>query len=83
MEGDSKSVRKMELVVPRKNECFGIKRVHNVSNQADHKETQESNNYLCSEEYSVDKGHKSLMISGMLMQSGIGHFYSLIEHATP
>ena len=66
MEEDNKSARKMKLVVPRKTGCFGMKHVRKVSNQSAHKETQESYKYLCTEEYSVDRGHKSLMISGLL-----------------
>ena len=30
--------------------------------------------WLYQDEHSIDKGHKSLMISGLLMLSGIGHF---------
>ena len=79
MEKNSKSVRKMELVVPRKTGCFGIQHVHKVSSQSDHKEVPESGEWLYSEEYSVDnRGHNSVMISGLLMLSGIGHFYRLI-----
>ena len=46
MEENSKSVRKMELVVPRKTGCFGIQHVHKVSNQSDHKEVPESGEWL-------------------------------------
>ena len=74
MEGVSKSFRKMELVILRKTGCFGIQNVHNISNQSDHKEKQECYKYLYSEENSEDRGHNSLMISGLLMLSGIGLF---------
>ena len=69
MEEDSKSVREMELVVSRK---------------TDHKEILQSDEWLYSEKYSIDSSsHTSLMISGLLMLSGIGHFYRLIKHAIP
>ena len=78
MVEDNKSIQKMELVVLRKTGCFGIQHVRKISNQSDHKEKQECYKYLYSEEYSKDKGHISLMISGLLILSGIGHFYRLI-----
>ena len=69
MAGDSKSDQKMELVVSRK---------------TDHKEMPQSDEWLYSEKCSVDnRGHTSLIISGLLMLSGIGPFYRLIEHAIP
>ena len=69
MEEECKSVRKMELIVSRK---------------TDHKEMPQSDEWLYSEKYSFDNtGHTSLMISGLLMLSGIGPFYRLIEHASP
>ena len=63
MEESSNSVRKTELVVPT----------------TDHKEIPKSYEWLYSERYSIDnRGHTSLMIRGLLMLSGIGHFYRLI-----
>ena len=64
----------MELVILRKTGCFGIQHVRNVSYQSDHKEKQECYQYLYSEEISEDRGHNSLMISGLLILSGIEHF---------
>ena len=83
MEEDNKSIQKMELVILRKTGCFGIQHVHKVSNQLDHREKQECYRYLYSEDISEDRGHNSLMISGLLMLSDIGHFYRLIQHAIP
>ena len=63
MDEKSKSVLKTELVVPKN----------------DHKEIPESDEWLYSERHSIDnRGHTSLMISGLLKLSGIGHFYRLI-----
>ena len=67
MAVDSKSDKEMELVVAKKNY---------------HKETQQCDEWLYSEKYSIDnRGHTSLMISGLLTSSGIRRFYRLIEHA--
>ena len=70
MGENSKSVQKMELVIY----SIDIQHVHKVFNQFDHKEKQECYKYLYSEENSEDRGHNSLMISGLLMLSGIGLF---------
>ena len=35
--------------------------------------------WLYQDKHSVDKGHKSLMITGLLMLSGIGHFTCYLQ----
>lgn len=71
MQKHNKSLENMEIAIQRKTERFVIQHVHKVSNQSDNKEVSESDEWLYSEEYSVDnRGHKSVMISGLL---GITH----------
>ena len=75
MDQGNKSVQNMEIAIQRKERCFGIQHVDKVFNQSDHKEVSESDEWLYSEEYSVDnRCHNSVMISGLLMLSGIKHF---------
>ena len=76
MDKSNKSVRNMEIAIQRKARCFGKQHVHKVSNQSDQKEVPKCDEWLYSEKYSADNtGHNSVMISGLLMFSGIIHFY--------
>ena len=82
MNNGNKGVQNMEIALQRKAGCFGIQHVHKVSNQSDHKEVPESDEWLYSEYSDGNRGHNSVIISGLLCCQ-VWDILQEIEHVMP